>query len=304
MKNYLSFLALDSRAIEAAQIDSGSINPQVRQAIINDKMMKLYRVLDGLNDPFYNRTTLLTVAADQSYSNGLPTAPGSITINTAAKTVTDRFDSGILGSGAGFYGGEILFVSQYDPSTATWTQGVLQCTSTGLTSPYNLLSGSVLNMPDAAIHYSIIKVKTLSLLTVDLSSLYYKSIRKIWDTGINGLSRIFDEYTDPVAFQRLSTNYFERKRTAYYLAGDTLYLFVGETGSPINQLQMEYRGKPILFTDSTIANMVEIPPEDNQTIIDEVTAEYMTATGKAITPSLAASLGNYQNLYSAKAVDK
>ena len=66
MKNPLTFAQLDSQCRkQCGNLTDTDIMPQTRQGYINSKMMKVYAMLDGVNDPWYNLTTTLTAAADQ-----------------------------------------------------------------------------------------------------------------------------------------------------------------------------------------------------------------------------------------------
>jgi hypothetical protein len=74
MKNFLTFRELDLAAMSKAGLSENDIPAEVRQRLVNMKLMELYKLLDGLNDPFYDRTTTLTtdndIDVDQSESLG------------------------------------------------------------------------------------------------------------------------------------------------------------------------------------------------------------------------------------------
>jgi hypothetical protein len=298
MKNYLLFGALDTKCLQAAGLNESAINPLVRQAIINDKMFKIYRMLDGLNDPFYNRSGVLTVATDQEYLKGSDL--GGVVTAVDATLHTIARSSGL------FTAGSVLSLTAYDKATDALSQFIAVVVTGGATATYAVISGTEFNWPPMApVELFVAVLKTLSVLSIDLSTYYIKDVTKVWDNGgVAGDVRVFDPIVDPVIFQYLPGDFWHKTRVAWHFRGDVLQLDVGVNATALGVVQVEYRGKPALFTDTTIGNEIDIPPEDNQILSDEVTAEFLSQKKLALPPELAAKIGRYKEMYDAAEADK
>jgi hypothetical protein len=54
MRNDLTYKQVDSLALANAGLVEQDINPLIRQRIVYNAVLRIYAILDGLNDPFYN----------------------------------------------------------------------------------------------------------------------------------------------------------------------------------------------------------------------------------------------------------
>jgi hypothetical protein len=198
---------------QAGNLSDNDINTETRQAYINTKLFKIYQMLDGLNDPFYNRTT------------------GTLTL------VTD--------------------------------------------TPYPALK------------------------TIDVSGIYFKNFVAIRDnmgTAVASVkNRVFDLKTDPQLFFNHDKSLLDTQRVWWYQMGDTIFVSKGASANALGTTVGEYRGKPAIYDDSSIGTTIDLPPENIQILVDEVTASYMIDQGKALPPDMNGRMENYAKVYEAAA---
>lgn len=290
MKNNLTFGQLDYLCMKAAgNLNESDIFKGVRQGYINSRLMKVYALLIGLNDPFYNRTTSLTVAADQERLADFTTNGGIITaINSTTKTI-------VRSSGV-FVAGSIVAVTIYELAGTgiVVAQWIARITTGGATGTYTVLSGADATYLLADHGATVTVIKSLSVSTADLSGTYFRSIVRITDpnytTTPGAKVRLFDRIEDPQVFYNLDKDPFAKDRIAWYLRGDTVDFFVGSTANAMGTPTAEYQGKPGVFTDSTVDDVIDLPPEYNQVLIDEVTTAYVIDRGKKVPDDVAARL--------------
>jgi len=293
MKNFLTYGKLDYTGMKAAgNLTENDINKNVRQSYINNRMMKIYALLDGLNDPFYNRVTTITTSADMeqledSAHSGIITA-----INATTKVISRN-------TGA-FSAGDILFIAYAiytgGSSIAIDQAWIARVTTGGANAVYTVLHGSDVTL-SATYAASVQVLKSLSVSSSDLSGVYFKNIVRISDnkyTSTPGAKiRVFDAVTDPNVFYNLDKDPFQADRVAWYLRGDTVDLFVGVSAISLGTVTAEYRGKPGVFTDATVDDVIDLPPEYNQVLIDEVVTAYVIDRGKAVPEDVATRLKTF-----------
>jgi len=286
MKNYLTYGQVDSVCLKMAKLGENDLHPLMRQLIVNDKVGKIFRVLDGLNDPWYNRTAVLTSAGEVENLWDSTFADGVV---TAVTTTTITRSSGAFGAGS------LIAITDYDQSNGNSVQALCRITVGGATATFEVIAGTVIPFPVASHRVFVTVIPSLSSNAVDLSTMYVQKVLRVWDDGgTDTQDRNYDEFNDGMAFGLLWRNPFFDKRLCWYHRGDTLQIFQGKSADAYSVVQMEYRGKPALFTDATIANSVDIPPEDNQMLLDEVTAEYIRRSGGTVPPELLSSLEMYK----------
>lgn len=314
MKNYLTFNQLDSMVMHQAGISDSDIVPDVRQAYINDKLMKIYRFVDGLNDPWYNRTATLTVAADVSFY----VERNSVSIPTGATAVMDSISVNQDGeveceaAGVTFVAGSLVNIVMTDVD-GLWSKVCLVRITIGSTGGFTgtIVTGSffaagfstLFSEGDYKICISV--VKSLSVTVFDISSMYVKNVVRIFDDQDTGNKpRIFRKVTDANVFATIHRDPFVQKEISWYHRGDTLEFFKGSgVTTAIGTVTMEYRGKPNLFTDASGNTTIDIPPEDNQMLQDEVLAVFLAHVGKSPSADVTERLENYRKMYEAAAAE-
>lgn len=294
MLNYLTYGQLDDTALkQAGNLGQNDIFIGIRQRIVNNKTMKLYAIADGLNDPFYNKTATLTVAADQEQlTQSVITA-----INSSTGAITRS--SGV------FVAGSIISVVLVTKATGAIAYSwIAQIVTGGATATFTVISGTASTFASSTQNCAVSVIKGLSSTSIDLSAIYFKDFLTLSDLefqkGIHTVARKFDKIVDPAVFLDLPTDYSHDKRVAWFLEGDKILLDVGANANALGTVTGRYRGKPGIWTDSTTANAIEIPPEYNQVLIDEVTASYLIEKGSAVPDDLAARLKSF---YDAKTAD-
>ena len=195
MKNFMTFRQLDSLCLKEAAINENQLWLPQRQFIVNNKLMKVYALLDGLNDPFYNMTAPLTVAADIEHLLDLDTNGGIITGITASTDVIVR-STGTFPAGALIH----VWISNAGSTVATFTARI---TVAGASATYEIITGAD---ADLGTNECFVGVhKTLSVSAVDLSGTYFNRIDKVYDDqGAGSSDRVFKEIKDPVIFSDLS----------------------------------------------------------------------------------------------------
>jgi hypothetical protein len=307
MKNNLTLGQVDAICMaQAGNLAQNDIDIALRQAYINSKLMKLYRMLDGLNDPWYNKVATLTVAADQTPLKDTTNSSGSITsMVVSGSTVT------IVDASHTFVAGTYLYISEcvagkimsYQNIAIVTTGGALGCIATIIGTP------NIVTFAAATHGLSIMIIGSPSSTAIDVSSLYFKEFTRISDenytaTSLGTTTRVFYPIKDEQLFAGLVTNPMRVKTVAWHQRGDIIQLFVGASANALGTVTGEYRGKPALYDDTTINNNVDIPPEDNQILIDEVVASFLIDKGKTPPLDVAGRLVQYQKMYEAAEANK
>jgi hypothetical protein len=299
MKNYLTFLALESLCRREAGISEDQVDPAARRFIVNNKMMKIYQMLDGLNDPFYDRSTALTVAADQELLKDTAVNSGIVNaIDSSAKTITRNTGT--------FVAGSIVSITLWTASTGVIVgEWLARITVGGATATYvKIGSGTEFTLTGSQ-GASLIVVKTLSTTTIDMSSFYVKDVLKVYDdAAAASAERTFRRIADPVIFGEAHRDPLYDSEVLYHQRGDDLMIFKGTSATALGNVSMQYRTKPTVYTSANETSEALIPPENNQMLIDEVVASFMQQGGKALPDSLNARLAQYSKVYEAAAAEK
>jgi len=319
VKNYLTFRQLDSALVHKAGLNENDIVPNLRIAYINNKLMKIYRLLDGLNDPWYHKQSLAVTAgsdivevkvnrAGQSSSTVLCTATGMIITATQPWKLGEIF---------------VLCRSEWDHDASPTPQNtskafVGRVTAIDNTAPYYTCTFEVIGgtTPGAADYlwdtvgsgyytaFDLIKIQSPSTLIISLASLYVKDILRIWDNAYTGgKNRIFTEIKDPQIFSNLHRDPFFDKQVAWFQRGESVELYVGTTATALGTINIEYRGKPTPCTDFDTDVYIDIPPEENQVLMDEVYAEYLTHMKIEIPSEVQARQAEFSKRYESAMAD-
>lgn len=299
MKNFLTFRQLDTACLHKAGLNENDVIPALRVVLINDKLMRVYRLLDGLNDPWYHKTTTLSAAADTSFVKDAGGVTTLSAVDQTLKTLTRTAGTWKLG--------DLLIVSFYNGTTGARVcdftarivggQGTATCT-------YSVIAGTDTGMTLTGTKYTVTIPGGSSTSTLDLTGLYVKDILKIYDNAyVGGKIRIYSPVKDPNIFAVLHRDPFYDARIAYFHRGDTIDLYTGATATALGTIQFEYRGKPALCTDFDTDAVIDIPPEDNQMLMDETLVEYLMAAKKDIPAELQARHVEFQKRYEAAAAD-
>mgnify|MGYP001312197823 CR=1 FL=1 len=307
MKNFITFAQLDASLMHRAGLNENDIDLGLRQLYINDKLMKVYRVLDGMNDPWYDTLLNISPSADLLYLSDIEIHGGEIYgLNTTTNTLSLSTSSVPIGS--------LLFVTHVNNSTGTVIKGQFTAKVTvaggaGIGNPitYQVISGTEgpSYNDDLSEALFITILKSYSGSSIDLSALYVKNIKKIYDNGYTASkSRIFKEIEDTKAFEMLHRDPFYASRVCYHHAGDTVFFFVGSLAAAISSTYMEYRRKPAIFTDSTLSSVIDIPPEDNQILFDECLALYLGHAGKEVPQDVLQRNQYFADVYQAAVADE
>lgn len=303
MKNYLTFAQLDSLCRKSAgNLSDNDIYPVTRQVYINTKLMKIYGMLDGLSDPWYNKNMQLTVAADQEFLKDTATSSGIITaLDASAKTITRS--SGV------FVAGSVVYISMSAFATGIVThQAIVTILVGGATATYGIVAGSLTTLVGATHSVSSIVIKSMSATTADLSGYYVKDITTIYDnmyTAVPGAgTRVFDKVLDSKVFYNRELDFNALKRVAWYHQGDSILFKVGSSANALGSVYCDYRGKPALYDDATAGNIIDIPPENNQMLIDEVVASFLIEIGKPMPVEIQGKMETYQKMYEASAANQ
>jgi hypothetical protein len=157
-------------------------------------------------------------------------------------------------------------------------QTVIRIVTGGQVATYEVLDGNAFSL-SADLAATILK--SFSAIVADLSTIYLKDIKRIFDDqgDEDNNERLFVQITEPKIFTLLHKDPFFRQRIAWMQRGDTLLFFVGPDADPLGNITMDFRGKPALYTNSTENNVLDIPPEMNQLLMDGMLLEY-AAYGK------------------------
>lgn len=265
MQNYLTFGQLDSLCRMRTNISDTDIKDSIRQTYINNALFKIYRELDGINDPFYNASQIQTVIGGQENIQ-------LSTVDSVNKIIT-------RGSG-NFIQGSLATITEVNNFGAILGQAIVfigQVSNSGLTANYSILIGNLVSQQTYPVYASI--VKSFSTNTIDVSQIFIKKIIKIYDT--NGTTRrLFHEVLNSERFADLPNDDLAATDIYYYWRGDLVDIFIGVNAVPLSTVTMEYVTKPNLYADSTINMLINFPPEQNQMLIDEVITQYLIHIGK------------------------
>lgn len=300
MKNPLTWIQLDSQCRKlCGNITDTDIYPATRQSYINTKGSKIYALLDGLNDPWYNRSTVLSPAADQEELLDSALGGGTITaIDSAAKTITR--------SAGLFVAGSIVTVNLWVRANGNmYRQWVGRIVTGGAVGTYEVLSGADGTLSETY-YAGVIVIKTLSTTVLDISGIYVKDFLTIYDdkfTATPGQIRVFDLLKDSNRFFQRSLDIDAITRIAAYHAGDTVTLYIPSTAIAIGTVTAHYRGKPGLYTNATANNSIDYPPEVNQILVDEVVASFLIELGKPIPADVAGRIQFFDNRFKTAAAD-
>jgi len=303
MLQYLTFKKLDSICLEMAQLGESDLFPNLRQDIVNDRRYKLFGLLDGTNDPWWNRIITLTVTADQEILADFTVNAGLLTaLSASAHTVTR--------SGGVFVAGSVLdIVLALRTTGARVAQYKAMVTVGGATGTYSIV-GSVVGAEtdyNSVTHTLFVNVmKKFSTTSADLSTQYIKNLIKIFDNaGPSGKERVFDLFTDARAFGEAYLNPYATKRVICLQYGPTLEFQIGATATALATVQALVKGKPSLYTDGTENNLLDSPPEENAMLEDEIAAEYARQAGKDIPTDVQSRLeGKWKAVYEAAAANR
>jgi len=318
MKNYLTFRELDYGCLQAIGKADADIDAVIRKQYINDSLMKIYAMLDGLADPFYNMTSLLTIASDiELQADTHQINEGERLHDIVSYSHTDLTGPlNIARSSGTFQAGSLLCITvcrsvnvgddDYPPGAAKIKHScVARVIESGSDVTAEIIAGTIetwtLPAPPCI---SVIIIKSLSALTADISGLYVKEIDAIYDDLDRGNQKVFDQYVDIDKFRDLPRIPSKQTRVGYIQRGDTIVFQVGEDALPIGVPTMEYRGKPTVYTDDTEDSTIMIPPEYNQIINDEVTAKFLEHLGEKPKVDLAARLTGNAKMFEAAEANK
>lgn len=294
------FTDFDSKCRKLAGISENDIEPRIRQTIINDIQMKIYGLLDGINNPFWNTTITLTVGADQEHLRDAVTNGGTITnIDASAKTITRSSGTFVVGSILDI----VIVTRSSDLIAGQWKARVI---AAGATATYEKIGIGTEVTFNSTVHVAFVNVmRRLSATSASISTQYVREIVKVFDDQDTGnTERVFFKKTDPREFGRLHKDFAYQKLVAWYQAGDDILLRVGANASVLGIVQAEAIIKPTLYTDDTENNEFTIPPEHNQILTDEVVAEYIKNQGNPVPQDIAGRLALYQAQYQAAAANR
>lgn len=298
MLNFLTFQQLDYQVLHSVGIPDDGIELAIRQSYINSKLMKIYGLLDGINDPFYNFVQTIVQTADVSLLKDFTCSSGTITaIDASANTIT-------CSAASTFSVGQIVVVAIADATGApllwSWVAYISSINANGTVGTYVVISGT-----DGSLGSdigSVAIIKSFSSATLSLATYYVKDVVRIWD-GSGSSIRLFKRIKDPNIFTKLVKDPFTTAEVYWYHRGDTIELLVGSTASALGTIQVEYRGKPNQYIDATASTLISLPPEHNQALIDEVAASYLMHVQKPIPQEVAQRMQEYQLKFQAAAAD-
>jgi hypothetical protein len=299
MKNYLTFLELESLCRREAGIGENDVDPVTRRIIINNKLMKIFALLDGLNDPFYDRFSILTVDDDVELLAGGEETHGSLTaINSTAKTISR--------SSGSFAAGSILDIvivhADKDRLAGQWKARVI---TGGATCVYEKIGSGTEADADDSLLFTVHVMRSLSVLAVDLSNLYVKQVLQVYDDKGSGNSdRQFREIKDPLIFNQAHRDPLYGPEIVWHHGGDHLRFKVGADAAALGIVTCECRTKPAIYVAANENDVILLPPEYNQVLVDEVVATFMSQGGKAIPQGLADRQAAFDKVYAAAAASK
>ncbi len=282
MDNDLTFGKLSSIARkQAGNLSLNDVEPDMMMAYVNLKLMKMYKVLDGIDDPWYNKSTQLTVAADQEQLKD-STQGGTITAMTVnSTTITITRSAGL------FVAGSLIDLVLVDNATGhVLNQCKARVSAGGAAATAEIISGTMITFVGASHHLAVNVTKSLSVSSVDISALSVKDFISIYDTNYTGVpgthNRVFTPYKDLKLFRSLDTDPMHAYSVSYIHTGNSILLTVGASAYPLDVVNCDYRGKPTIYTAATENNSLDFPPENNNILIDEVTASLLVHVNKAV----------------------
>lgn len=300
MLNFETYKALDSKCVKLAKQTHNTIDAAIRRKIVNSIIYRAYGALETVDSPFWNRTIALTVAADQEHLKDTVTNGGTITaIDSTTKTITRS--AGTFPAGALV---DIVVVTKATSLVAG--QWKARITVAGAAATYvKIGSGTEVTFNSATQACFVNVMKTLSASSASIADQYVKNVVSVFDDqGTSGNRRVFDHVDDPRVFSNLHDEPFRVSSICWRQEGDTIFLFVGEDATAPGVVQAEVVSKPTIFTEATAANAIDLPPELNEQITDEVVAAYLMQAGNAVPDDLQKRLAEYQTRYQSKAASK
>jgi hypothetical protein len=287
LKNFLSFKQLDSALLHKAELNENDIPQTLRIVYINEKLMKMYRLLDGLNDPWYHKQALaVTVTSDVD------------TLTNAQITSYTASTNTLVRAAGTFKLGQVMTLSFWTAGGAHLADFVgIVASGAGTATAVLTVIGTDADFTGIG---TVTILKSAASSVIDLSALYVKDLVRVYDNGYTGGKvRLFSPIADAKLLSVLHRDPFFDGRIAYFHRGDTVELYIGPTAAALGTVSFEYRGKPTPCADLDTDVFIDLPPEDNQSLMDEVLAEYLTHTGKPIPPDVAGRQAEFQAKYGA-----
>jgi hypothetical protein len=294
MKNELTYAQLDYECMKAAGITRNDIEDGYRYMYINSNQGKIYGMLDGLNDPWYDKSTILTVAStDQAY---ITSASNITSMVVSGSTIT------IVVSSFAFVAGQML-----DIVLVSTTGGTIlnQCkaivTTGGTTATATIISGTMITKSGS--HTLAMNVlSSFSATSADVSGIYFKNFIKIGDNNYTGtpgiaVNRLFDEVEDIMKFGNYVTDPIATN-IKWHQRGDTIeFIIPPSVTNALGTVTGWYRGKPAICSPATLNNTIDMPWENNRMLIDEVIASYLLDRNKPVPADVAARNQAYSAKY-------
>jgi hypothetical protein len=294
MKNYLQFNQLDSACIKKADLNESDIEPALRVLYMNNALQRVYRLLDGLNDPWYTRTSLAVSVS------------GDVEILTDAQITSYASTDNLIDRASGSWNlGDVLAISIFSGAGAHVADfvGIVNLIDPNDSSKATLtVLGTDADL--SANKITVIRYKSPTGSIIDLSSLYVKSITRVYDNAYTGGKvRVFRPIMDPLIWSQLHRDPVFYGEVCYRHIGDKVELNVGKNAASLATVNFDYRGKPALCSDVDSANIVDIPPEENDTLMNEVTSLYLQHQGKEAPPDVASRAAEFGKRYDAAVND-
>lgn len=286
MKNFLTFRQLETECLRMARVSASEIDPALRQVVINNAQYRNYEAREAIDEPFWQETITLTVSADQKFLKDAVTNGGII---TAIGSDAIMRNSGL------FVAKSLLSITIALKETGAFVaQWLARVTSGGATAVIQTISGTPVTF-NSTLHTCYVNViKTLSTSTTDLSGNYIKSILKISDDqGTGGKERLFDLFTDARAYAEAWDDPNNSKRIVCLHYGETIDFTIGTDATGLGIVQALIKGKPTIFTDATIDNLINSPPESNPVLCDEIAAQFAHLAGKEVPEQVAKRIADH-----------
>ena len=281
MQNFLTNKQLDFQCLHKALCGDDDLAPQDRQPLFNTILYEAYAILDAVNHPFYDKTTTLTVAADQELLYDAANSSGVISaLDAVANTITRN-------DGHSFVAGSIISVAMATNHPLIYDSFIGMITLGGMTASFIVLSGTATTLTSSyALSCAVIRSQSALSANLDTQGIYFKKILSVYDgnftTTPNEYQRKFDIMTDNGAFVNRPLDMGVQKRVACLLLGTTLKFSVGLLANPLGTVSMDYRGKPAIYSDATAGNKVDFPPEEMGYLTAKLTMAYATEAGKPV----------------------
>lgn len=303
IQNYSTFRELDYQALATLKKSDADIDSETRRYYINDALMKVFKLIDGLADPFYDKSTALNFSEADigSYSGD---------------DVDDIYVSGddirITSDSFSLYAGDLIACVQVKATAELSAEPEVlnSCIARVITSGCGLGADATAEIitgdwtdyegtDETVFILHILKALTIEGLTASIAHLYLSEIKAIHDDVTRGNMMVFDRYEDLSKFREMSRIPQKKNRIGYIHIGNNVMFSVGEDADPIGNVTMYYRGKPAIYNDTTEDSMIDIPPEYNQMLFDEVIAKFAQHSGDAPPPDVASRMAGYNKLYEA-----